>query len=260
MPLDDHLLNILTAALPAAAAGVRSPTRRFTTASELTTALEANDRAVTESLRPTLLEAVPGSQWTADEHGDGPMPNGDWWVVDPVGGNLNAIQGLPDWNIGVSLVRRGQVAAAALYLPATEEMLTAIAGSGARLNGEPIAVSAKTDLTLALTGTGQAKPSRDPAHAALRGTAIAAMLSQALSVEHSIPVGQHLVQVAAGRIDVHWQFENLRSHIAPVLIVQEAGGVVTDLHGRPWQITSDAYVAAAPGLHAAALKILQSVK
>ena len=260
MPSGHDLLSVLVAALPPAAARIKSPPHRFTTGPELLDALAVNDGVVTESLRARLLEALPGSRWTADEHAEGPMPSGDWWVVDPVGGNVNAIQGLPDWNIGVSLVRDGRVVVAALYSPAVQELFTAVAGSGAFLNGVPIAVSTKTDLSLALTGTGQSKPSSDPAHAALCGDAIAAMLRHALVVRQSVPVGQLLVQLAAGRTDVHWQFENLRSHIAPILIVQEAGGVITDLDGRPWQITSSDYVAAAPGLHADALQILRSVR
>ena len=260
MPSNKELLDILVTALPTAAARVTRPDRRFTTAAELTAALAANDDAVTESLRPALVAALPGSQWTADEHGEGPMPAGDWWVVDPVGGNLNAIQGTPDWNIGVSLVRDGQVALAALYAPTVPEMFTALAGAGAALDGVPLTVSAKTDLRLALAGTGQARPSNDPAHADLRGRAIAAMLRSALAVRQSIPVGQHLTYVAAGRADVHWQFENLRSHIAPVLIAREAGATVTDLDGEPWSITSEGYVAAAPGVHTAALTILRTLR
>ncbi|WP_248704755.1 inositol monophosphatase family protein [Curtobacterium sp. MWU13-2055] len=260
MPTNEELLHTLTTAMAAAAAGITRPERRFNTPTELTAALAANDDAVTASLRPALLAALPGSQWTADEHGEGPMPAGDWWVVDPVGGNLNAIQGTPDWNIGVSLVREGRVVLAALHSPAVSETFTAIAGAGAFLNGARLSVSSKTDLALALTGTGQARPSSDPAHADLRGRAIAAMMRSALAARQSIPVGQHLTQVAAGRADVHWQFENLRSHIAPVLIAIEAGAVVSDLNGDPWSITSEGYVAAAPGVHAAALAILGALR
>lgn len=255
----EFLLQTLADAVTAAAPRVGMPAKRYTTSAELSGALAANDDAVTEALRPALLAALPGSHWTADEHGHGPMPTGDWWVVDPVGGNLNAIQGMPDWNIGVSLVRDGHVELAAIYVPAVDEMFTAIAGEGATLNGTPLEVSAKTDLRLALTGTGQAQASNDPVEAGLRSSAIAAMMSAALTVRQSIPVGQHLTHVAAGRTDVHWQFENLRSHIAPVLIVREAGGTVTDLHGEPWAITSNGYLAAAPGVHAKALAVLQGL-
>ena len=128
------------------------------------------------------------------------------------------------------------------------------------LNGAPISASDKTDLALALTGTGQPRPTRDAANADRVGSAIAAMLRSALTVRSSIPVGQQLAQVAAGRMDVHWQFENLRSHIAPVLLVQEAGGTVTGLDGAPWSVESDGYLAAAPGVHAAALAVLSGAR
>lgn len=254
------LLSVATEAVREASSLVRRPAGTPVTTAELFAALRTNDEAVSESLRPVLTAALPGSQWTSDEHGSGPMPAGDWWVVDPVGGNLNAVQGMPDWNIGVSLVRDGVPVLAVLYAPAAGEMFTAAAGEGAFLNGTPIRVSAKTDLSLALTGTGQAKPSRDPERAARVGAAIAAMMGQALYVRASVPVGQQLAQVAAGRLDLHWQFDNLRSHIAPVLLVREAGGVVTDLDGAVWEIASDGYLAAAPGVHAAGLDVLRAVE
>lgn len=65
-----------------------------------------------------------------------------------------------------------------------------------------------------------------------------------------------LAQVAAGRMDLHWQFDNVRAHAAGVLLVQEAGGVVTDLDGNVWEPASESYLAAAPGVHAAALSVL----
>ena len=254
MPND--LLQAATTAVREAGKHLRSIDSRPSTTEDLMAALRANDDAVTEVLRPALTAALPGSGWNTDEHGRGPMPGGDWWVVDPVGGNLNAVYGMADWNIGVSLVRDGKPVLAVLHAPAAGETFTAVAGKGALLDGVPVHVSAKTDLSVALTGTGQAKPSRDPANARRVGAAIAAMMQHALYVRTSVPVGHQLTQVAAGRMDLHWQFDNLRSHIAPVLIVREAGATVTDLDGEPWQITSDGYLAATPGLHAAALDIL----
>lgn len=57
-------------------------------------------------------------------------------------------------------------------------------------------------------------------------------------------------------MDVHRQFDNVRSHTAGVLPVQEAGGVMTDLEGKPWEPTTTSYLAAAPGVHAAARDVL----
>ncbi|GAA2472181.1 inositol monophosphatase family protein [Winogradskya humida] len=252
-----ELLEAATTAVQEAGQHLRFINSRPVNSEALMAALKANDDAVTEVLRPALTAALPGSGWNTDEHGSGPMPGGDWWVVDPVGGNLNAIYGMPDWNIGVSLVRDGRPVLAVLHAPAVGETFTAFAGEGAFLNGEPIHVSGKTDLSVALTGTGQAQPNRDPAHVQRVGAAIAAMMRHALYVRASVPVGHQLTQVAAGRMDLHWQFENLRSHIAPVLIAREAGATVTDLDGKPWEISSAGYLAAAPGLHAAALVILR---
>lgn len=259
MTTEQQLLTLVTTLVRTAAQQVVSPATTPTTEAELFAALGANDDTVSAILRPALTEALAGSRWTADEHGSGPMPDGDWWVVDPVGGNMNAVQGMPDWNIGVSLVRDGRPLLAVLHAHRAGETFSAIAGGGAYLNGLPLRVSAKTDLGLALTGTGQAEPNRDPGHARRAGAAIAAMMQRALYVRSSVPVGQQLTQVAAGRMDVHWQFDNLRSHIAPVLIAREAGGTVTDLDGKPWEITSSGYVAAAPGVHAAALDVLRSI-
>lgn len=238
--------------------------RRFSTESrqanldELRTALQGNDTAVADLLRPALTAALPGSRWNDDEHGSGPMPGGDWWVVDPVGGNLNAVHGMTDWNIGVSLVRDGRPVLAVLYAPLTDEMFTAVAGGGAFLNGVPLAVSVKTGMDAALVGTGQAMPGREADRARRVGASVTAMMQHALYVRVSVPVGHQLAQVAAGRMDAHWQFDNVRSHIGPVLLVQEAGGVVTDLDGKPWDLTADSYLAAAPGLHAEALDVLRS--
>jgi myo-inositol-1(or 4)-monophosphatase len=258
--MTDDLLDVTTAAVHDAAKRLPAVNTKPVTSEALRAALRANDEAVTDVLRPALTAALPGSGWNTDEHGSGPMPGGDWWVVDPVGGNLNAVSGMADWNIGVSLVRDGRPVLAVVFAPVAGETFTAVAGQGAHTNGVPLRVSGKSDLATALTGTGQAKPDRDPDHASRAGAAVAAMMRHALYVRVSVPVSHQLTQVAAGRMDLHWQFDNLRSHIAPVLIAREAGATVTDLDGKPWQITSDGYLAAAPGLHAAALDILRSAR
>ena len=261
MTTDQELLTITTAAVRQAGARLLS---RYSTesrpadAGEMFAALQGNDAAVVDLLRPALTQALPGSQWEEDEHASGPMPSGDWWVVDPVGGNVNTVHGMPDWNIGVSLVRDGRPVLAVLHAPPVDETFTALAGGGAFLNGAPLRVSVKSGLDAALVGTGQAQADRGAAGAERVGASVAAMLQHALYVRVSVPVGHQLAQVAAGRMDLHWQFDNVRSHIGPVLLVQEAGGTVTDLEGKPWAITSDGYLAAAPGVHAAALEILRT--
>ncbi|SEQ51984.1 myo-inositol-1(or 4)-monophosphatase [Lentzea xinjiangensis] len=223
---------------------------------ELRAAIQANDAAVADVLEPALAEIRPSASWLDDEHGSGPLGPGEWWLVDPVGGNMNAVQGMADWNIGVSLVRDGRPVLAVVHFPLFDETFTAVEGGGAFLNGVRLAVSATTSLDGALAGTGQARPGQGPEMADRVGASYAAMAKEALYARISVPVTQQLAHVAAGRMDLHWQFDQVRAHASGVLLVQEAGGVVTRLDGTPWELTGTEYLAAAPGVHAAALDVL----
>ncbi|MDT7784311.1 MAG: monophosphatase [Pseudonocardiales bacterium] len=257
-----ELLATTTAAVRRAGARML---RRYSTESrtsglaELVAAVRANDEVVVDLLKPDLAEIRPSASWLNDEHGSGPLESGEWWLVDPVGGNMNAVHGMTDWNIGVSLVRDGRPVLAVVYFPLFDEMFTAIDGGGAFLNGVRLRVSGKTSLDGALAGTGQAQPGQGPAMADRVGASYSAMAKEALYVRISVPVTHQLAQVAAGRMDLHWQYDNVRAHASGVLLVQEAGGVVTDLDGKPWELTSTEYLAAAPGVHAAALEVLSRV-
>ncbi|HEX7305786.1 inositol monophosphatase family protein [Lentzea sp.] len=229
---------------------------RTSSLADVIAAVRANDEAVVDLLEPALAEINPAARWLNDEHGSGPIEDGEWWLIDPVGGNLNAIHGMTDWNIGVSLVRDGRPVLAVVYFPLFDEMFTATEGGGAFLNGVRLTVSDKTSLDGALAGTGQAQPGQPAEIAEKTGASFTAMAKAALYVRVSVPVTHQLAQVAAGRMDVHWQHDNVRAHASGVLLVQEAGGVVTGLDGEPWTIDTPEYVAAAPGVHGAALDVL----
>ncbi|WP_410573106.1 inositol monophosphatase family protein [Amycolatopsis sp. cmx-4-61] len=257
--MSQDLLTATTAAVRAAGDRMLtrySPASRQPGLPELLKSLHDNDTAVADVLRPALTGLRPEARWLDDEHGSGPLPPGEWWLIDPVGGNVNAVHGMPEWNIGVSLVRDGRPVLAVVHFPVLGETFTATEGGGAHLDGEPLRVSAKTSLDGALAGTGQAQPGHDPELFARLASSFAAMSEAALYVRISVPVSHQLAQVAAGRMDLHWQFDNVRSHAAGVLLVQEAGGVVTGLDGGPWDIAGTGYLAAAPGVHADALKVL----
>ncbi|MFD4642556.1 inositol monophosphatase family protein [Lentzea sp. NPDC058436] len=255
-----------TALVPAVTAAVRragermlkrySPESRASSLAEIIDAVRANDAAVVDLLKPALAEIRPEARWLDDEHGSGPLPDGEWWLIDPVGGNMNAVHGMTDWNIGVSLVRDGRPVLAVVHFPLFDELFTATEGGGAFLNGVKLQVSDKTSLDGALAGTGQAQPGQGPEMADRVGASYAAMAKHALYVRISVPVTHQLAQVAAGRMDVHWQYDNVRAHASGVLLVLEAGGIVTDLDGKPWELTTREYLAAAPGVHAAALEVL----
>lgn len=211
-------------------------------------------------LREPLLRARPGSRWAEDELAGGALPPGEWWVVDPAEGNINHVHGMPDWAVTATLVSDNRPVLTVVHLPLTGETYTAVAGGGARLDGRPLQVSAKTDLGAALVGTGQARPGEDKHTFRRIGESVTAMLTDALVVRVSVPATMQLIHVAAGHMDVFWQFSDVRSGlVAGALLVSEAGGTVTDLAGEPWSTAGRDFLAAAPGVHAAAREVLSPI-
>lgn len=156
-----------------------------------------------------------------------------------------------------TLVRDGLPILAAVVLPMRRETWVGRRGGGAFVNGLSLHVSRKTELRAAMVGTGQARPGEDAATHARVGRSVVAMLDAALVVRMSVPTTLELIEVATGRMDGFWQFGQVRSGLAAgALLVQEAGGTVTDMRGRPWTLASGDFLAAAPGVHAAAIAAL----
>jgi myo-inositol-1(or 4)-monophosphatase len=238
-----------------------SPDSRRTGGSDIIASIGDNDEASVALLRGPLLAARPGSRWTEDEAGGGILPPGEWWVTDPVEGAINHVHGMTDWGVTATLVRDNQAVLAVVYLPLTGETYAAARGAGAYLNGRRMHASTKTDLKAALVGTGQAAPGEGSATYRRIGQSVTAMLEAALLVRVSVPATLQLTQVAAGRTDVFWQHSQVRSGLlAGALLVEESGGVLTDIHGRSWSLGSEDFLAAAPGVHSAAVQALAAVQ
>ncbi|MFJ4919943.1 inositol monophosphatase family protein [Streptomyces sp. NPDC088725] len=260
---DDALLSQVTACVFAAGTYLRerfSPDARLWDLREIATAAHANDETVLSVLKAPLLAARPGSGWVEDELESGVLPTGEWWVVDPVEGNINHVHGLTEWAVTATLVRDNTPVLTVVHLPLTGDTYTALAGRGAHLNGKPLRPSAKTELNAAMVGTGQAKPGEGQATYQRIGASVTAMLSSALLLRVSVPATLQLAHVAAGRMDAFWQFSDVRSGLlAGALLVMESGGAVTDTHGRPWTLASRDFLAAAPGIHAETVHVLSTL-
>ncbi len=260
---DAALLPAVVAAVQLAGNSLKNHYSRDTRCadrSEINATISANDAVSMDVLRAQLTAARPGASWTDDELGGGTLPTGEWWVVDPIEGAINVAHGMTDWGITATLVRDNQSVLAVVYLPLTLETYTAVRGGGAYLDTYRLRPSAKTDLRAALVGTGQAKPGEDRTTHRRIGQSVTAMLGAALVVRVSVPATLQLIHVAAGRTDAFWQFSQVRSGLlAGALLVEEAGGTISDIGGRPWTLASDDFLAAAPGLHSAVVAALSAV-
>ncbi len=261
---DLALLPGTVAAVRAAGAHLRerfTPDARPGSLAEVTAAIHANDAASLRFLREPLLALRPGAGWAEDELESGPLPAGEWWVTDTVEGNINHIHGMTEWSVTATLVRDNQPVLTVVHLPLGDDTYTAVRGGGAFLNGVPVRPSAKPRLDAALVGTGQARPGEDPDTFRRIGLSVTAMLDNALVTRVSVPATMQLIQVAAGRMDVFWQFSDVRSGLlAGALLVTEAGGIVTDTTGAPWSLASADFLAAAPALHPAAVDVLAPIR
>jgi myo-inositol-1(or 4)-monophosphatase len=220
---------------------------------------QANEVASLDGLPETLAALRPGAGWVDDEHETVRLPDGEWWSVDAVEGNVNHVHGLPEWAVTITLLRDNVPVLAVVRQPIGDLTYTALRGEGAFLNGRPLRTSAKTDLDAAVVATGQAEAGQESTYHRI-GSSIAAMLGHALLVRAAVPSTFPMLHVAAGHADAFWQYAPVLPGVAAgVLLVTEAGGVATDLHGRPWAPGAADLLVAAPGVHAAALDVLSRV-
>jgi myo-inositol-1(or 4)-monophosphatase len=183
------------------------------------------------------------------------------WYVDPLDGTTNFAHGFPVFCVSLAVERRGQRIAGVIYDPTRDEMFSAELGSGARLdekaNGEAIRVSATANLGECLVATGF------PSHKRHK--------SPNIYFYHQITLRTHgvrragsaaldLCNVASGRFDGFWEFNlNPWDTAAGVLIVEEAGGKVTDFSGGAFQIASRETLASNGLVHGALLHEFEEI-
>lgn len=261
---DARLLPLVVAAVLAAgqALKLRFSTNgpRFESRDEILSALQANDDVAITFLQESLLVARPQAGWADDEAAGGTLAPGEWWIVDPVEGNINHVHGMADWCVTATLIRDNVPVLTVIHLPLSDETYTALRGCGAWLNGIGLQASNKTVLGTALVGTGQATPGESRETFRRIGLSVAAMLDAGLVLRVSVPSTLQLVHVAAGRMDVFWQFSQVRSGlVSGALLVSEAGGMISDTQGCTWTLASEDFLATAPGLHAATVDVLSTI-
>jgi myo-inositol-1(or 4)-monophosphatase len=205
------------------------------------------DLAVEASLREVLGDAVVGEE-SGGERGR------SYWLVDPICGTRNFASGIPLYCVNVALVEEGDVTVAVVGDP-SGEILVAERGGGAwsAATGRPLSVSSESEVLV----IEDSHADRDEERRARAARAVAAAIVafrwdiRALSTTLALPY------VASGRVAAYVLFWTSAVHVAAgSLLVTEAGGVVSDVDGRPWTVDSDSIVAAAtPELHAELLAL-----
>ncbi len=177
------------------------------------------------------------------------------WVVDPLDGTTNFAHGLPIFCVSIALEARGRRALGVIYDPMRDECFAARAGAGATLNGAPIAVSAAQTLESALGGTGFPYDVMDAPEETLRW--FAPLLPRLRGVRRLGSAALDLAYVACGRLDLFWEAKLHAWDVAAgILIVEEAGGRVTDFAGGSVGIDPVQTAASNGHVHEALLAVL----
>ena len=212
--------------------------------------------------RAVLAERFPDHDILAEELSSGPAQVASAhyrWVFDPLDGTTNYAHGLPVFCASLALEIDGQAVAGAVYDPTRKELFTGERGAGAFLNGTRLQVSETGALLDALLVTGFPYDVHQKLQPLI--AMFGAFLGQARAVRRLGSAALDLCYVAAGRFDGFWE-HGLQAWdmAAGILLVKEAGGVITDMNGGEQMLTKGNVICANENLHPQLLKVLKSVK
>ena len=213
------------------------------------------DLAAERAAMQVIREGCPGARFVSEEsfgewqdYGDAPT-----WVIDPLDGTTNFARGLPEFSISVAMVRSNVVRCGVIYDPLLDHLFGAERGQGATLNGKPLRVSLREQLmeSLVLLDWPRRAPYRE-----MLGRFLARMVSHVDGVRSRGSAALGLCYVAAGWADAYLQFTLGPWDVAAgLLMVEEAGGQVTDLRGGPYALNKPDWLATNGLIHQAILDL-----
>ena len=214
------------------------------------------DRQAEQEIIKVIRKSYPDHSFLAEESGE--SGSGDsQWIIDPLDGTTNFLHGFPQFAVSIALKHKGHLEQAVVYNPVSEELFTATRGGGALLNDRRIRVSKVNKYENALLGTGF--PFKDLTHMDPFLSVLKDVLSQSSGVRRPGAASLDLAYIAAGRLDGFWEFGLQPWDMAAgVLLVQEAGGLVSDFRGGNNFMQSGNVVAANPKIFKILLQSLHA--
>lgn len=187
------------------------------------------DRAAEAEIVRTIQRFYPDHAILGEEGG----ASGDSetvWIIDPLDGTTNFLHGIPHYAVSIGITHRGKLAHGVIYDPNSNDLYTASAGGGAQCNARRIRVSRTETLDRSLIGTGA--PFRDEDRIERYLPQLGTVLEQTAGIRRAGAAALDLAWVAQGRLDGFWEMGLQPWDIAAgVLLVQEAGGTVSELTG-----------------------------
>lgn len=213
------------------------------------------DRTAERIIAEVLLAAEPGSRIVGEELSPDVVTEGLVWIVDPLDGTTNFLHDFPSYAVSIAAAVDGVLEAGVVLQVPRQEVYAAARGGGAWQDERQLAVSAIADPSFALVGTGF--PFKDPRQLQEYVEQFGRIAARTSGIRRPGSAALDLADVAAGRFDGFWELRLSAWDIAAgVLLIREAGGVVTDLTGRPIGAEHSAVVAGNPAIHTWLLETL----
>jgi myo-inositol-1(or 4)-monophosphatase len=202
-----------------------------------------------------LQRAFPAHAMLAEESGATVQTSEHRWIIDPLDGTTNFAHGYPQFCVSIAYERRGRVQLAIILDALKKECFVARRGKGARLNGHPIQVSGTDTLGAALLSTGFPYDRR--ARRRFYLSFWEAFMMRVQGVRRTGSAALDLAYVACGRTDGFWEFGLKPWDVAAgALVVEEAGGRVTNMDDTPVDLSRGQIVASNRSLHQAMLETI----
>jgi len=199
------------------------------------------DQRAEQEIIAVIKKAHPDHGFLAEE--SGAQGGGDYiWLIDPLDGTTNFLHGFPQFAVSIACQHKGRLEHAVVYDPVREELFTASRGAGAQLNDRRIRVSKAQQLEGSLIGTGF--PFREMTHMDAYMRMFRSLMPETAGIRRAGAATLDLAYVATGRLDGFWEF-GLKpwDMAAGVLLIQEAGGFVSDFTGSEDYLNSGNIVA-----------------
>lgn len=212
------------------------------------------DRAAEQTIIQTLLEAYPDHAILAEEsgtHGESDFV----WIIDPLDGTTNFLHGFPQFAVSIALQHKGIITQGVVYDPVKNELFTATRGRGAFLNDKRLRVTKRVNLADSLIGTGF--PYTKFEHMDAYIGIFKDLMQKTSGLRRPGSAALDLAWMAAGRYD---GFFETGLHVwdiaAGTLLITEAGGMVSDLHGSDSFLKSGHICAGNPDIHPQLLQVI----
>jgi myo-inositol-1(or 4)-monophosphatase len=214
------------------------------------------DRAAEEAIIEIVRKAYPDHAVLAEESGASEGGAEYQWIIDPLDGTTNFIHGFPQYCVSIAVRHRDALAHGVIYDPVKNELFTASKGRGAFLNDRRIRVSKCLRLADALVGTGF--PFREIDRINIYVQQMRNLMAKSAGMRRAGAAALDLAYVACGRLDAFWELGlSPWDMAAGALMIQEAGGLVGDLHGEDRFMESGEIACATPKIFPTLLEALR---